>query len=531
MKMMTETRRSHRRARLIMGGLVLASLAGAALLMPRGGAIAQEYPVVGSAVTMSSSEATLALDLAAGETRSISFRDGNVYVDGRVSGSYEPGGALESSWRELLRDPAVLDAGAVGDLLLTWTPPIDSDAATAVADAFGFLRPAVFDRIQEAADEVMVGDLGEGKVAIAPGIRSLDHLTRSMEQLRRSLSRIGSQALVSGEDVALVIHDDYTIGAGQVIEGDMALLEGNVQLEGTIRGDAIILDGTLTLADGARIEGDLLQVGGDVVEAGGRVAGELVSVSVVLDDLAVDLEGLDNLDLQFDEFEAGDVHVRVHDDGPGFFGRIGHNIGHAVGGLSGVLAWWIGLGAFGAGLVYFFRRRLEIVADTARRNLSRSFGVGLAGELLFVPIGLVLVVGIITWLVIPFYLLAAAIAVPAGYLAVAHATGEVFEGRRYDWVERLNLNRSNSYWYLAIGLAVLLAPFAFGSVMYLFGGLLGFLRGLLFFAGGVITWAAITTGLGALLLSRGGSSREYADGAIPDLFADMDDFPAEAPGA
>jgi cytoskeletal protein CcmA (bactofilin family) len=99
-----------------------------------------------------------------------------------------------------------------------------------------------------------------------------------------------------------VIHDDYTIGAGQAIEGDMALLDGNVQLEGTIRGDVIVLDGTLTLADGARIEGDLLQVGGDVVEAGGRVAGELVSVSVVLDDLAVDLEGLDDLDLQFDEF-------------------------------------------------------------------------------------------------------------------------------------------------------------------------------------------------------------------------------------
>jgi hypothetical protein len=530
MMMKTETRRSHRRARLIAGGLFLGCVAAAALLLTRGNAMAQEYPVAGSAVTMSSSEASLDLDLATGETRSISFRDGNVYVDGRISGNYEPGGALETSWRELLRNPAVLDAGAVGDLLLGWAPPTDSGAATAVTDAFGFLRPQAVDRVQESAD-VVVGDLGDGSVEIAPGIRSLDHLTRSMEQLRRSLSRIGSQALVSGEDVALVIHDDYTIGAGQVIDGDMALLDGDVQLEGTIRGDAIILDGTLTLAEGARIEGDLLQLGGDVVEAGGRVGGELVSVDVVLDNLDLEFEGMDDIDLQFDEFDAGDGYVRVHDDGPGFFGRIGHNIGHAVGGLAGVLAWWIGLGAFGAGLVYFFRRRLEVVADTARRNLSRSFGVGLAGELLFVPIGLVLVVGIITWLVIPFYLLAAALAVPAGYLAIAHATGEVFEGRRYDWVERLNLKRSNSYWYLGIGLAVLLAPFAVGSAMYLFGGLLGFLRGLLFFAGGVITWAAITTGLGALLLSRGGSSREYADGAIPDLFADMDDFSTEAPGA
>jgi hypothetical protein len=528
--MKTETRRSNRRARLIAWGLVLGIVAVAALLLPRGGVLAQEHPVVGSAVTMSSSEASLDLDLASGETRSISFRDGNVYVDGRVSGTYEPGGALESSWRELLRDPSILDAGAVDDLLLGWTPPTESGAASVVAGALGFLRPVAVDALQEPAD-VVVGDLGDGRVAIAPGIRSLDHLTRSMEQLHRSLSRIGSQALASGEDMALVIHDDYTIAGTQAVEGDMAVLDGDVLLEGTIHGDAIILDGTLTLAEGARIEGDLLQVGGEVLDAGGRVAGEMVSIDVVLDDLALELEGLDDLDIQFDDFDAGHVQVRVHDDGPGFFGRIGHNIGHAVGGLAGVLAWWIGLGAFGAGLVYFFRRRLEVVADTARLNLSRSFGVGLAGELLFVPVGLVLVVGIITWLVIPFYLLAAALAVPAGYLAIAHATGEVFEGRRYDWVERLNLNRSNSYWYVAVGLAVLLAPFAFGSIMYLFGGLLGFLRGLLFFAGGVITWAAITTGIGAMLLSRGGSLRKYADGAIPDLFADLDDFPAEAPGA
>ena len=522
--MRNDTNYPGRRKRLLAGCLALCAIIPAALLISGDGAIAQEHPVRGSAVTMSSSEATLDLDLASGETRSISFRDGNVIVDGTVRGSYEPGGALEMSWRELLRNPAVLDAGAVGDLVLGWNPPEGGSSAAVIAEALGILRPAAGEKF-ESVDEVIVGDLGAGRVAIAPGIRSLDGLTRSMEQLQRSLARIGSQALVSGEDVALVIHDDYTVGSGQVIDGDLALLDGDLLLEGTVRGDAIVLDGTLTLAEGARIEGDLLQVGGDVVRSGGRVLGELVSVEFDLGDLAVELEGLDELDVKVDGF-GSDFQVHNRRSERGFFGRIGHNIGHAVGGLAGVLAWWIGLVAFGAGLVYFFRRRLEIVADTARLNMSRSFGIGLAGQLLFVPIGLVLVVGIITWLVLPFYLLAAALAVPAGYLAVAHATGEVFEGRRYDWVERMNLRRSNSYWYVGIGLAVLLAPFAFGSAMYLFGGLLGFLRGLLFFAGGVLTWTAVTTGIGALLLSRGGSTREYADGAIPDLFADLDDSPA-----
>jgi len=522
--MSNETSRGRRRNRLLTGSLALCAVVSAALVLSGGGALAQEHPVRGSAVTMSSSEATLELELASGETRAISFRDGDIYIDGTVRGSYEPGGALETSWRDLLRDPAVLDAGAVDDLVLGWSPPTDEGSAGVIAEAIGILRAGPVEQ-QESVDELVVGDLGAGRVSIAPGIRSLDGLTRSMEQLQRSLARIGSQALVSGEDVALVIHDDYTIGSEQVIDGDLALLDGDLLLEGTVLGDAIVLDGTLTLAEGGRIEGDLLQVGGDVVRSGGRVLGELVSVSFDLEDLAVEMDGPDDLDVKVDGF-GPDLEIHNRSTDRGFFGRIGHNIGHAVGGLAGVLAWWIGLAALGAGLVYFFRSRLEIVADTARLSTSRSFGVGLAGQLLFVPIGLVLVVGIITWLVLPFYLLAAALAVPAGYLAVAHAAGEVVEGRRYDWVERLNFRRSNSYWYVGLGLAVLLAPFAFGSAMYLFGGLLGFLRGLLFFAGGVLTWMAVTTGIGALLLSRGGSTRQYADGAMPDLFAGLEDTPA-----
>ena len=124
-----------------------------------------------------------------------------------------------------------------------------------------------------------------------------------------------------------------------------------------------------------------------------------------------------------------------------------------------------------------------------------------------------------------------ALAIPAGLIAAAHATGEIFDLKRYDWVERLNLRRSNSYWYVWTGLALILAPFAVGSAMYLLGGLLGFIRGLVFFAGGVFTWAAITTGIGAILLSRGGTRREYVEGSTADLFAEAEEFTSETPGA
>ena len=104
------------------------------------------------------------------------------------------------------------------------------------------------------------------------------------------------------------------------------------------------------------------------------------------------------------------VRVHVRSGGRGFFGSIGHNIGHAVSGVFGTLAWLLAMGVLGLVVVYFFRSRLEVVADTVRSDLVRSFGVGLAGELLVVPVLLILVIGIVTWLVIPVYALAVALA-------------------------------------------------------------------------------------------------------------------------
>jgi hypothetical protein len=112
--------------------------------------------------------------------------------------------------------------------------------------------------------------------------------------------------------------------------------------------------------------------------------------------------------------------------------------------------------------------------------------------------------------VIPFYILAFGLALLAGYLAVAHATGEVLAQQRYryKWIERLR--RSNSYYYVFSGLAVLLLPFALAAALELFGGWLSFLRGLTMFVAVSATWVAITAGLGAAILARGGRVTEHA---------------------
>ena len=502
-------------------GLALAGTVFLATLSAR----AQESPVTESAVTLSSREATLEVELPDGEARSLSLRDGRIVVDGEAVGSYEPGGALERSWRELLRRPGVLEGGSALQTLRAWIPPADAGGGDALLEAIAGLAPA---RTTDGAATDAVRDLGSGPVAIAPGLRSIDELTRGIERLRRSLGRIGAQSRVSGEDLALVVHDDYTVGPDRVVAGDLALLGGDLLLEGRVEGDVLVLDGTLTLADGATIDGDVLQVGGDVAREGGRVLGEMVALSV-------DLGDLEDLDLRIGADADAPVapaipEIGVERGGRGFFGRISHNVGHAIGGLGATLAWLVGLGALGIALVYFFQGRLEVVADTARLNVARSFGIGLAGQLLMLPVALVLVVGIVTWLVLPFYLLACVLAIPVGYVVAAHAVGETLSLRRYDWIERLQLRRSNSYWYVVTGLVALLAPFALGSVLHVFGGWLGFLRGLAFFAAGVLTWAAVSTGLGALLLSRGGSRTRYSRPSMDDLFREEGEV-GEAAGA
>ncbi len=510
----------------------MVAIAVAVALWPAASGLTAQEAVTGSTVSLAAGAASLELALADGESRIISLREGELLIDGEVQGSYEPGGTLDSSWRSLLTSPALFEGSGLADRLAEWIPDASGDADAASGSAL----EALFDRLAESSNRTAVAALPEtstiavsgSQVAIAPSrIMSLGELTRGVELLGRQLEVLGSQVAGLEDNLALVVHDDYTVDADQLVEGSLALLSGDLNLEGTVDGDVLVLDGVLTLARSARVSGDILQVGGEVIDAGGRVSGEMVSL------LAGELGGLIAGDIAVDLVDEIDVPVRVHvrSNQRGFIGSIGHNIGRAFGGLMASVMWLLALCALGFVVVYFFRSRLEVVAQVVRADTVRSFGVGLAGQLLVVPVLLLLVVGIITWLVIPVYALAVALAIPAGYLAVAHAVGEAAQEQRFDWMDRFKLRRASSYHYVFNGLLFLLAPFAIGSALYLFGGMLGFVRGLGFFAAGVLTWAAVTSGFGAIILTRGGGRKGHASQAdFDDLFSAPDSFDSDAEG-
>lgn len=502
------------RPRALALGVALAAvlLAPLALLPPA--AAAQEAGIAGSSMTVSSDVAALELQTDDGATHTIRLADGIVTVDGEAVGSYEPGGELARSWRSLLAEGL---SGASGfevdaDRLRTWEP-----ASGGAPDATVEALTAALDRI--LGDQRTSADTGEAvsmtadgdQLSIAPGRLSVDELVDRLDRLRRSLSRLGEDAREAADDLALVVHDDHAIPSGRTVEGNLALLGGELRLGGEVRGSALVLDGTLVLEPRARIDGDVLQVGGEVRREGGRVAGEFLSVEPVGPDAdaVAPTPDADVGDRVREEMRRSAREGRG-DHRPGFFARTVDNVGDAVGGVIGVLGALLLLGLAGALAVYFVRPQLEVVADTSRHSLGRAFGVGLAGQILFGPVLFVLLVAVVTWLVIPFYVVASALAMLGGYVAVAHAAGEVLARQRYryEWMERLR--RSNSYYYVLSGLAALLLPFALGEALHLFGDWLGFLQGMVLFVGYVLSWVAMTVGLGGVLLSRGGQRRDYA---------------------
>lgn len=499
--------------RLLAAGI--AAFAGAtAAATPE--AAAQEVRIEDSAITLSSGaggRAELRIRLADGAEHRVAFDDGAISVDGRTVGEYETGGRLAAEWRGLLREHAGADGSGLRDALLRLVETLqdwigdeeESDAAENLADRLGSLLGLERADEAEASEAPSVGVIADGRLAIAPGGVAFDELVGQLDALRTALRQLGSAAGAATDNLAMIVHDDFAIDAGEIVAGNLALLGGTLIVSGSVDGDVLVLDGDLVLADGARVAGDILQVGGDVELRGDAavIAGEIIAdVAAITAEVAGAVAPEAPEAVAPDQFRTRSRSAR-RPSGP--FGRFARNLGTAAEELMGALTTFVALGLLGLLLVYFARPRVEMVADTVRNEFARSFAMGLAAEVLFFPALLILCVLVITLPIVPFFVLGTIVAMLAGYVAVAHGAGEMFAQRRYryEWLERLR--RSNSYYYVLSGLVLLLLPFAAAAVLWVLGGTAGFVRGLVTFVAAVGTWILVTAGFGSVLLTRGGS--------------------------
>lgn len=264
---------------------------------------------------------------------------------------------------------------------------------------------------------------------------------------------------------------DVTVASGESIDGDVVTLSGRIDVSGTVQGDVVSLGGDVVIRPGARVTGSVVSAGGAVDLQGGLVEGEVVETVL----------------------RAASVPPPVS----------GSPVILA-------LAWACVLAVIGLVALMLARRNLERVAGAVRARFGRSLLAGIIGQLAFFPALLAIIVAlaitIVGLLVIPIAIVAFLTAVTGaaalGFLAVAYASGDSLLSRRSD-------GRSAPVGLaLFTGLGIYVAAWVLAAALTNVTVVGGVMRGLV----GLVTWVALTAGLGATILTRGGSRD-----AVPDM--------------
>jgi hypothetical protein len=275
----------------------------------------------------------------------------------------------------------------------------------------------------------------------------------------------------------------------------VGVVGGNLIMEsgGIIGGDAAVAGGNIVLNDGSEIRGEVTVKGGKIVNNGGRVMGEM----------------------RTEEGYSGPSAAAVREqrreraEQPWY-----RPIVRGVAGIMSTLAIGLVLAGVGAGLIFYGLPYLQTVSDTIRVSTLRSAAVGLAATFLVIPAYLVLLIVLAVSLVgipliivaAPLYPVAVVIAVGFGLIAAAHAIGE----RTAEQRSPLDVRYRNAYAYLFGGVGLLLAPMLAGHLVGM-TGFLGFVRVILLILGWAAVGTAAMVGLGAVVLSRAGTRRFFAE--------------------
>ncbi len=385
------------KATRIAGSVLLVSILPAAVA-------GQNRPVVSNRLAISQTEAALNLEFAGDGTLEIALRDGSVMIDGEERGSFEPGDALDTAWRNLLGEIVTLSDGPLGEALRDWEPP---------------------------------SSLDEGALELA------QLLDRTLETALRSEDVAASAALDPGQSV-------------QELEN----LSARIRLE---------------LREELRLE--------------------------LREELRLELD--DELRQEFRDDERRD-----------FDNRPLRAVGRGITEVGRDLITFVLLSLLALGTVYFAKDKLEIVANTARRNPMQAGMVGLAGAFLVVPawvLGCVaLAVSVVGIIALPFWLMlfpvVVALGAGLGYLAVAKNVGEWVASRnirRLEW-----LQPTNTFYAITAGIGALLVFPISASILDVVP-IFGFFSGLLAILGALALAATLLIGFGAVLLTRGGREADF----------------------
>ncbi len=480
---------------------------GATALLAAEGLPAQ---VVATETLVSNAEARLTVARAGESDIEIAFREGSVRLNGETVGSYDEGGRLDRSWRKLLGELAGADAGSLAAALGRWDPPqgLRGDGAS-LADLIdrnleALAQGAAVDEQDAAEATAVVPAVPQAQADLGQVIETLIS-GAGYEAAARAIRKAHS----SGLDV--ILGEEVHVDRGDVVDGTLVIVDGDIHVEGEIEGDLIVSDGTVTLSEGGRVRGDLHLLDARLDRDGGRVSGAVTRAPRVGAESDLRREIRDEL-----RTEIRNELRREARSSRSLF----HGMGNGITGLLRILVQLAILVAIGLVALHFAPENLTRIAEAARDYPARSAAVGMAGAFLLIPVWLlgvialaISIVGIpllIAW--VPIFPIAASLATLLGFLAVALNVG--------NWVQRHDFERlrwaseSNHVNHLILGVGALLAAFAAASVVGVFGHWLDFFTTILSAIGCLGMLAAAVVGFGAVLLTRGGRQTVYEGSSL-----------------
>ena len=290
---------------------------------------------------------------------------------------------------------------------------------------------------------------------------------------------------------------DVAVAEDEAIGDDVVAILGTANIDGRVDGNVVAVGGSVRLGPKANVNGDVTAVGGSVERAATTVvSGQINEIRIAAPTFA-----------PFASF-------RPWRNWHGFDGPFRNPFGGSIDLMATLVR--VGLvGLLAALMIAVAPAPVRRVADRVATEPWRAGFVGLAAQLLFVPLLVITVVvlavsiiGIPLLLLVPFGLLAVALALVMGLAGSACAIGRWAGRRAGSGVPGLLVS-------LVVGLAIVFALTITARFLGLAGLPMQIVLGSILAVGFLIEYVAWTVGLGGVLLSRFG--RREAPAAIPSI--------------
>ncbi len=326
---------------------------------------------------------------------------------------------------------------------------------------------------EESLTEIIVD---EDKIKIGDmeiDLKELEDLSR----IKAPKVKISPRAYTTSEDI-VKFGKDVVVEEDEKIDGDVVAVGGSIEIKGTVTGDVVAIGGDVDVFSTGIVKGDAVSIGGDVIKREDAVVdGEKVSVAFFRGHFF-------RFPPMLSHFRFPFMFTPFRPPAWSLFLRIMR------------IAFILFLGIV---VISVFPKHVDKVKEKAKHEFLKSGLVGLAAQILALPIFILLIITIIgipvALLVEPLLILAALI---LGFTGVCLFIGEKLQ-------EHTSLRSETKIMILVIGiLAVEVVPLA-ARAMRIFGDIFSPLTWILTFLGALIIYVVITVGFGASILTRLGT--------------------------